>query len=242
MLKRIAIVAGGSGLVGMQLLHQLFQHKEYDAVIAIGRRHLALKHPKLAQIEVDFAKLDRCDLVEGLRIDDFGGENQQIIEALENQSCEIHAFCSLGTTIKKAGSKDAFFKIDHDFVINFAKWTYKIGARKFLYVSAIGADQQSSFFYNKVKGQVEEDLKLIKFDYLGIFQPSILLGQRKEVRVGEDVGKVIMKAFTTVGLFRKYKPIQDSQVARAMIHHALKQPKLVVEYISSKAMQALQKD
>ncbi|WP_317129428.1 NAD-dependent epimerase/dehydratase family protein [Litoribacter populi] len=238
MINRIAIVAGGSGLVGMQLLHQLFKHKEYDAVIAIGRRHLALKHSKLAQLEVDFDNLTKTDLVEGLRVDDFGGENQGIIAALESGEAEIHAFCSLGTTIKKAGSKDEFFKIDHDYVINFAKWTFQLGARKFLYVSAIGADQQSSFFYNQVKGQVEADLKLIKFSYLGIFQPSILLGQRKEVRVGEDVGKVVMKALTMVGLFRKYKPIQDSQVARAMIQHALKKPKLVVEYISSKAMQA----
>jgi uncharacterized protein YbjT (DUF2867 family) len=237
-MNRIAIVAGGSGLVGMQLLHQLFQENAYDVVIAVNRRPLALKQGKLVQVEVDFENLWEVDLQEKLREKDLGGENRALIQALDEGNVEIHAFCSLGTTIKKAGSKDNFIKIDHDYVVDFAKWTYRLGASKFLYVSAIGADQQSSFFYNQVKGQVEEDLKLIKFDYLGLFQPSILLGQRKEVRIGEDIGKVFMKGITSFGLFRKYKPIQDSQVAKAMIHHALKQPEKMMEYIPSKEMLA----
>jgi len=222
----------------MQLLHQLFQEKAYDAVIAVNRRQLAIKHGKLVQVEVDFEFIREVDLVEKLREKDLGGENRSIIAALENGNVDIHAFCALGTTMKKAGSRENFIKIDHDYVIKFAKWSYRLGASKFLYVSAIGADQQSSFFYNQVKGQVEEDLKLIKFDYLGLFQPSILLGNRKEVRIGEDIGKVFMRGITSFGLFRKYKPIQDSQVAKAMIQHALKEPEEILEYVSSKAMLA----
>jgi uncharacterized protein YbjT (DUF2867 family) len=237
-MNRIAIVAGGSGLVGMQLLHQLFQEKAYDVVIAVNRRPLAIKHGKLVQVEVDFESIREVDLQEKLREKDLGGENRALIQALDDGQVEIHAFCSLGTTIKKAGSKENFIKIDHDYVIDFAKWTYRLGASKFLYVSAIGADQRSSFFYNQVKGQVEEDLKLIRFDYLGIFQPSALLGHRKEVRIGEDIGNVLMRGITSFGLFSKFKPIQDSKVAKAMIHHALKEPEAKLEYIPSKEMLA----
>lgn len=236
-MKRIAIVAGGSGLVGMQLLHQLFQESAYDAVISVGRRELAIKQGKLAQVKVDFERLMDVNLEDRLREKDIGGGNHALISALESLSCTIHAYCTLGTTIKKAGSKEMFSKIDHDYVINFAKWTRRLGATKFLYVSAIGADQQSSVFYNKVKGQVEQDLKMIDFQYLGIFQPSILLGDRKEVRIGEDIGKVFARAITSFGLLKKYKPIYDHKVAKAMIFHALVKNEARLEYITSKAMQ-----
>lgn len=236
-MKRIAIVAGGSGLVGMQLLHQLFQERAYDAVISVGRRDLAIKQGKLAQIKVDFDQLMKIDLESQLREKDLGGNNNALISALSSRSCTIHAFCCLGTTIKKAGSKEMFSKIDHDYVINFAKWTHRLGASKFLYVSSIGSDQQSSVFYNKVKGRVEQDLKLIGYSYLGIFQPSILLGDRKEVRIGEDIGKLLAKALTSFGLFKKYKPIYDHKVAKALIFHALEKNEARLEYITSKAMQ-----
>ncbi|WP_353959616.1 NAD-dependent epimerase/dehydratase family protein [Echinicola jeungdonensis] len=181
----IALVSGGSGLIGMQLLHQLFQEKAYDAVISVSRRELAIKHPKLVQVVVDFDQINQVSLLDKLREKDIGGENQAIVRALENKEAVIHAFCALGTTIRKAKSRDKFYKIDHDYVINFARWAYSWGASKFLYVSALGADQLSKFFYNRVKGEVEEDLKVIPFQYLGIFRPSILLGHRKESRFGK---------------------------------------------------------
>jgi len=236
-MRRIAIVAGGSGLVGIQLLHQLFQEGAYDAVIAVGRRELALKHGKLVQVKVDFKNMGQVDLEDKLRETDFGGENHSLISNLKSKGVSIHAFCALGTTIKKAGSKDKFRKVDHDYVINFAKWVRGLGASKFLYVSAIGSDQKSSVFYNQVKGKVEEDLKLIDFNYLGILQPSILLGDRKEVRIGEDIGKILARVITSVGLFKKYKPIYDHKVAKAMIFHALAKNETRLEYITSKAMQ-----
>jgi uncharacterized protein YbjT (DUF2867 family) len=236
-MKRIAIVAGGSGLVGMQLLHQLFQENAYDTVIAVGRRELALKHGKLVQVKVDFEKIQQTNLEDKLRENDFGGNNHSLIASLNAKNCTIHAFCALGTTIKNAGSKEKFKKVDLDYVINFAKWVRELGATKFLYVSAIGADQQSSVFYNKVKGEVEAKLKLIDFNYLGILQPSILLGDRKEVRIGEDIGKIFGRIFTSFGLFKKYKPIYDHKVAKAMIFHALAKNETRLEYITSKAMQ-----
>lgn len=151
-----------------------------------------------------------------------GGDYHALIQGLEGKQVEIHAFCSLGTTIKEAGSKEKFRQIDHDYVMDFANWSLQQGATKFLYVSALGADPRSSMFYNKVKGEVEEDLKLIPFDYLGIFQPSILLGNRRKTRLGEEIGKKAMQAVTFLGIFKKYKPIYDHQVAKAMLQAALK--------------------
>src|SRR5690606_38524319 len=127
---------------------------------------------------------------------------------------------------------------DHDYVLSFARWTRQLGADKFLYVSAIGADPSSSIFYNKVKGEIERDLKPLSFKYIGIFQPSMLLGNRKEARIGEDVGKVVMKAVTFLGIYKKYKPIYDYQVAKAMLYHAAKD-KTGIETISSKEMHDL---
>ncbi|MBD8490399.1 NAD-dependent epimerase/dehydratase family protein [Echinicola sp. CAU 1574] len=239
-MKTIALVSGASGLIGVQLLHQLFKEKAYDYVVSVSRRELAFKHHKLIQVVVDFQKIDQISLLDKLREFDFGGDNHELIRSIETKDVQMHAFCALGTTIKKAKSQENFYKIDHDFVINFARWAHQWGASKFLYVSSLGADQQSSIFYNKVKGEVEEDLKVIPFKYLGIFRPSILLGDRKETRIGESVGKAVMKAFTSFGLFKKYKPIYDHQVAKAMIHQALNDELEVVKIIESKQMQVFE--
>lgn len=238
-MNTIAIISGGSGLVGTQLMHQLFQQKAYDYVIAVGRRELTMKHAKLVQVVVDFDHLEEVDLEERLRDKDIGGLNHSLISLLQKGDYEMHAYCALGTTIKAAGSKDAFNKIDHDYVIGFANWTRRLGASKFLYVSAIGANAKSSIFYNKVKGRVEDDLKKIPFEYLGIFQPSILMGNRKESRLAEDVGKVVMRVVTAVGIYRKYKPIYDYQVATAMVHCALEHREKPVETVSSIEMHQL---
>ncbi|GGF19698.1 NAD-dependent epimerase/dehydratase family protein [Echinicola rosea] len=236
-MKTIAIVSGASGLIGVQLLHQLFQAPQYDHVVTVSRRELAIKHHKLIQVVVDYDHLDQLSLLDAFRREDIGGDNHGLIQAFKDKKVTIHAFCALGTTIKKAKSKENFYKIDHDFVISFAKWTRQWGASKFLYVSSLGADQRSSVFYSKVKGEVEEDLKLIPFSYLGIFRPSILLGDRKETRVGESLGKLAAKAITSVGLFKKYKPIYDHQVAKAMLHQALNDELEMVKIIESKEMQ-----
>lgn len=237
-MMKIAIIAGGSGLVGTQLLHQLFKQEQYDRVISVGRRELAIKHAKLVQVQVDFNQISKVNLDDKLREKDIGGLNHSLLTALNADEVTIHAYCSLGTTIKKAGSKENFLKIDHDFVIAFARWVQQLGASKFLYVSSIGADAQSSMYYSQVKGKVEEDLKRIPFEYLGLFQPSILLGNRRENRIGEDVGKVVMRAVTFLGLFKKYKPIYDSQVAKAMLFCAASDKK-GIETISSTEMQEL---
>lgn len=236
-MKKIAFLAGTSGLIGMQLLHRLLQDSSYAYLISVGRRKLALKHPKLVQVEGDFSKIRSWDIESKLREEDLGGVFFPIVDAINKKSCEMHAFCSLGTTIKVAGSKEKFYEIDHDFVIGFAAWTHALGVNKFLYVSAMGASPQSSVFYNKVKGETEEDLKVIPFDYLGLFQPSLLAGNRKEFRFGEEVAKILTKPLVWLKLGKSFRPINDNQVAKAMIHHANQTKPVKVEIISSKKMQ-----
>lgn len=236
-MKKIAFLAGTSGLIGMQLLHQLLQDSSYDYLISVGRRKLALKHHKLVQVEGDFSKIRSWDIESKLREEDLGGVFFPLVDAINKKTCEMHAFCSLGTTIKVAGSKEKFQEIDHDYVVGFAAWTHALGVNKFLYVSAMGANPQSSVFYNKVKGETEEDLKVIPFDYLGLFQPSLLVGNRKEFRFGEEVAKILTKPLVWLKLGKSFRPINDNQVAKAMIHHANQTKPVKVEIISSKKMQ-----
>lgn len=235
-MKKIALLAGTSGLIGMQLFHQLAQDGQYDVIISVGRRSLALKHPKLVQITGDFTQAKNWDLEEMLRKEDIGGIMFPIVDAIQSKKAELHAFCSLGTTIKSAGSQAKFREIDHDYVINFALWAHQIGVSKFLYVSAIGADPMSGTFYSKVKGEVEEDLKVIPFDYLGLFRPSLLLGNRKEFRFGEEMAKIFSKPLVWFKMVKKYRPIYDHQVAKAMIHFANQPTRVKVEVIPNQTM------
>lgn len=240
-MSQIAFVSGASGLIGIQLLHQLFKNDAIDWVVSFGRRELAFKHQKLVQVKVDFEQLDKVNLEEEIRKQNMGGDKQSLLKDINEAATSIIAFCALGTTIKKAGSKENFYRIDHDYVLGFARMTIRLGAKRFLYVSAIGADAQSSIQYNSVKGEVEDGLKRMDFGYVGLFQPSILLGERNESRPGEEIGKVVMKFVTFFGLFRKYKPIYDHQVAKAMVQKALNLKLTGNETITSSEMHKMTK-
>ncbi|MFN3759376.1 MAG: oxidoreductase [Algoriphagus aquaeductus] len=238
---KIAILSGTSGLVGMQLLHQLMKSAQYDFILSVGRRKLALKHNKLIQIDGDLFKLSSWDWEGKIRSEALGGEYNNLLEAIKEKLAEIHAYSSLGTTIKVAGSKEKFYAIDHDLVIGFAAWVKKLGASKFLYVSAMGADATSAIFYNKVKGETEEDLKAFQFSYLGLFRPSLLLGNRHEFRFGEQVASIVMKPLVWLKLAKNIRPIYDHQVAKAMVKTALSSHSSSVEILSSGQMQDLSK-
>jgi uncharacterized protein YbjT (DUF2867 family) len=191
---RNALVAGASGLVGGLLLDALLESPLYREVCSLGRRPLPKQHPKLTQRTVDFARLEG--------------------EALPPAD---DAFCCLGTTIKKAGSQEAFRAVDHDAVLAFAKAARKAGARRFLLVSALGANPRSRVFYNRVKGETEEDLKGLGFESLIILRPSLLLGERAESRPGERVAVVVTQVLGP--LLRPFsgRPIEARTVARAML-------------------------
>ena len=197
---KTALLAGATGLVGHQCLHLLLADNRYEKVISIGRRPLPIEHPKLTQKIVDFDLLDSFNA--DLKADD--------------------VFCCLGTTIKKAGNQANFFKVDFTYVTKLAAVTSANGASQFLVVSAMGADANSGIFYNKVKGQMQDALQQIPFKCIHIFQPSLLLGDRKESRPGEKAAQLVMPAlsFLMVGPLRKFRAIEDVTVAKAMLHAA----------------------
>jgi hypothetical protein len=225
----------------MQLLHQLLQNPVYDYILSIGRRKLSLKHGKLIQISGDMNMINSWDLDSKLSDQDLGGENHGIRVAIKESTAEIHAFSALGTTIKEAGSKDNFIAIDHGMVIQYAFCAKNLGAKKFFNVSALGADANSKIFYNQVKGKLEEDLKGIGFDFLGIFRPSLLLGNRSNFRLGEEFAKLITKPLILLKLWKNMRPIYDHQVAKSMVIKALEINSSAIEIIESGQMQDLSK-
>jgi uncharacterized protein YbjT (DUF2867 family) len=198
---RTAVVAGASGLVGGLLLDALLEDPLYREVLSLGRRSLPTQHPKLVQRTVDFARL----------------EDEPLPPADD-------AFCCLGTTLKKAGGQEAFRAVDHDAVLAFAKATRKAGARRFLVVTALGANPDSRVFYNRVKGEVERELQGLGFESLVILQPSLLLGERAESRPGERAAIVASRVLAP--LLRPFggRPIEARTVARAMVALAREAP------------------
>jgi uncharacterized protein YbjT (DUF2867 family) len=193
---KTAIIIGSTGLIGSQLLQLLLKSENYSTVITFVKRDTGIQHPKLKQHIIDFDKPESYqDLVEG---DDF--------------------FCTIGTTIKKAGSQEAFRKVDFEYPEQFAKIAIKNKIKQFLIISSLGSDANSSSFYLKTKGEIENFLKASTLEKVSILRPSLLLGNRNEFRLGEKVGAFFMKAFSFlfIGKVKKYKPIESEIVARAL--------------------------
>ncbi len=198
--KRTAIIAGATGLIGTYLLDQLLEQLTYGKVKVLVRKPLEMQHERLEQIVVDFDKLE--DHAEALSCDD--------------------VFCCLGTTMKKAGSKEKFYKVDFEYPLALGKIARKQGSSRYYLVTAMGADQEASFYYNQVKGKIEEAILGIGFPRLVIFRPSLLLGPRNEKRIGEDAAKFFFKifGFAFIGPLKKYKGIHAEKVAAAMVREA----------------------
>lgn len=192
---KTALVAGSTGLIGSQLIQLLLDDPGYDSVIAISRKPLDVHHSKLKNVTADLSSLE---------------ENKAQLVADE-------VYCCLGTTMKVAGSKEAFRAVDYDYPLALAKITHSNGAKSFSLVSSLGASADSFVFYNKVKGEIENAIREIGFDRYHIFQPSLLLGDRNEKRAGEDSAKTAYKLLGFL-LPKKYKAIESIKVARAMIH------------------------
>ena len=191
-MARTALIAGSTGLIGNQLLALLLESSEYDKVIALSRKPLNLNHPKLENV---ILTVDRLDHLAAIKADD--------------------VFCCLGTTIKQAKSKEAFRKVDFDYPVALAKMLKQNGAQQFLLVSALGANKSSGIFYNRVKGEVEEAISKLGYSCFHIFRPSLLVGDRKEERTGEEAAKVFYRFFGFL-IPKKYKGIESIKVARAM--------------------------
>jgi len=193
---KTALIAGSTGLVGGLCLKLLLDHPAYERVVAVVRSGQGISHPKYFERIVSF--------------DDLG--NVPMVEAQE-------AFCALGTTRKKAGSKDAFYRVDHDYVANFAYWARGGGTELFSLVSSVGANPNSGNFYLATKGDVEQAIKEQHFPRVDVFRPGQLLGHRNEVRLVEQIGDVVFKVVKPLlaGPLRQYRAIEASSVAAAMV-------------------------
>ncbi|WP_246946146.1 oxidoreductase [Bacillus pinisoli] len=194
--NKTAALIGASGLVGTHLLEVLLQSNEYSEVKVLVRNKLNITHKKLTQIQVDFNQL--LSVQEHLCVDD--------------------VFCCLGTTIKKAKTKDAFRTVDYEYPVKLAIMAKECEVNHFLVITALGSNSHSSFFYNRVKGELEERLKELNLSSLYIFRPSLLLGKREEFRLGEKLATYLTPLFTMFlsGSRKKYRPIQAEDVAKAM--------------------------
>jgi uncharacterized protein YbjT (DUF2867 family) len=201
---RTAILLGATGLVGGHCLDMLLEENAYARIISPGRRKTGREDRKLEEHLIDFERLD--DYSQLFRGDDL--------------------FCCLGTTIRKAGSQAAFRQIDFTYVKECARIASANAVGQFLLVSALGASKRSSVFYNRTKGEVEEAVAGFTFRGVQILRPSLLLGERAEVRAGERVAEQALKLFSflLVGGLRKYRAVHARSVARAMIKVALEQP------------------
>lgn len=188
------LLAGASGLTGEHLLDRLLSEPTVTRVLAPSRRALA-EHPHL-----DNPQGELLDLLPQLRgpIDT--------------------AFCCLGSTLKQAGSQQAFRAIDHDLVLAFARRARELGARHLLVISALGADPASAVFYNRVKGEMEQALRAMDWPQLTIVRPSLLLGARQEFRLGERLAAPFMR-----WLPGKYRGIKATVLARALWRLALEE-------------------
>jgi uncharacterized protein YbjT (DUF2867 family) len=193
-----AILAGASGLTGQVLLQLLLNHPRYDEVFTLDRRVTKSRHIKHRPLQVDFASLPQLP------------------------SCD-DAYCCLGTTSKKAGSRKAFRNVDFHCVLNFANAARAEGAKQFLVLSAVGANASSSVFYSRVKGEMESAISKIRFEAIHIFRPSFLVGATNQKRVeSRPIEGLSIAAFTAIspiliGRTRKYRPIGVNAVSRAMV-------------------------
>jgi uncharacterized protein YbjT (DUF2867 family) len=192
---RVALVAGATGLVGREILAALLADKTYTQVHCVGRRVLALKHPKLTSHVVDFnalASLPKAD----------------------------DCFIALGTTIKVAGGKDAFRAIDLKAVEAVALAAKASGATKLGVISAMGANSHSSVFYNRIKGEMELSVARMGFKNLVIARPSLIDGDREALhqpgRAGESLGLMLARGLSPL-LPANYRAIKATDIAHALI-------------------------
>ncbi|MEO8101319.1 MAG: NAD(P)H-binding protein [Betaproteobacteria bacterium] len=195
--RRIALIAGASGLTGHEVLKLLLADTRYRQVYALVRTRTLPSHSRLKEIVVDFANLPPLPPADDV-------------------------YCCLGTTLRKAGSQAAFREVDRDYVVNLAAAAKRAGTRRFLVVSAIAASPTSAVFYSRVKGEMEAAVEDASYDQLHVLQPSFLLGNRRESRVGEKFAIAATSIIAPLmrGPASKYRPIDAGTLARAMIQAA----------------------
>ncbi|HSW53831.1 MAG TPA: NAD-dependent epimerase/dehydratase family protein [Ignavibacteriaceae bacterium] len=193
---KTAVVIGASGLIGKTLVRKLFEDNRYNSIKVFVRRSINILNSKLVEHIVDFDK----------------------ITDWKNKITGDELYSAMGTTIKKAGSKEAQYKIDVTYQYEFAKAAAENGVSSYFLVSSSGANAKSKLFYVKIKGELEEKVKLLPLNKIRIFRPSLLLGERDEKRFGEKAAERLLKIIVPLFPFLKnQRPIEGEKVARAMI-------------------------
>lgn len=193
---KTAIVIGSTGMVGAELIKKLIESEDYSKIISLVRRESGVKHPKLSEHAIDFDRPETWkELVKG--------------DVL---------FSVMGTTIKNAKTKENQFKVDYTYQYETAKIASGNGVPIYVLVSSVGAKSSSGNFYLKIKGKLEDDVQKLPFKVISILQPGQLDGNRTESRPAEKIAIKLMYLLNKIGLFKKYRPIQASEVAKVMIN------------------------
>ena len=195
-MKKVALIAGASGAVGSEILKDLCESEHYNKVVALVRHELEFTHEKLEVKIVNF--------------DDFKDEVPFIADDV---------FCALGTTMKAAKHKEQFYKVDVTYPINFAKFGLECGAKRFVLLSAAGANRKSGSFYLKAKGQAEAKIKELGYSSFHIARLPLIEAERKEFRLGEYLA---IKAFKLIpkGFFDEYRPMRAADIAKVIVQVA----------------------
>ena len=192
-----ALVIGATGLIGRNLVFELLKSSEYSMVTVFARRDMVIKHDKLNQILLDFD--DLSDHGNDMLVDD--------------------VFCCLGSTKAKTPDLELYRMIDFEYPLLVARMAQERGAKQFFLVSSLGASKDSSVFYSKLKGEVEDAIASLNYKSFHVFRPSLLLGWRKESRPLETVSQFLMRVLNPlfIGPLRLYKAIKGASVAKAML-------------------------
>lgn len=215
-MSKTALIAGGTGLVGRHLVGLLVETKEFDEIKVLVRKGSTHKLKGVSVIELDY---------------------DQLSDAKSQLGAEV-VFCCLGTTMKKAGSKEQFHRVDFTYPYELATLSLNNGSQQFNIITAAGANANSMFFYNRVKGEVEIAISKLGFHNINIFRPSLLLGQRDDPRIAERIGAAVAKGINPLlfGSFKKHRAIEAETVARAMVNVSLEN-RNGIQVISSDALQ-----
>lgn len=194
-----AVVLGATGLVGSELVRLLLSSDQYARVITVSRRPLNLQSDKLESCVVDFECLD--EIADHIRGDVL--------------------FSCLGTTKKQAGSIAAQRVVDHDYQLQVARLAAANGVAHYCLVSSSGANSASASAYMKMKGELEDAVKQLNFQRTSFFQPSLLLGEREHMRLGESLGAVFVPWLCRLPMLQRYRPIEGREVAEKMLQVSL---------------------
>lgn len=198
--SKTAIILGATGLTGGILLEKLKKDERYRKIKVFTRSHLSKKHEKVEEFLIDLFELEK----------------------FENLFTGDEVFCCIGTTKSKTPDKETYRKIDFGIPATAARLSRKNGIRTFVVMSSLGADEKSSIFYNKIKGEMEGAVLDRKIERTYILQPSIIGGEREESRPFEAISKKFMSMIDDllIGKLKKYRVIDPDTIAEAMIYVA----------------------